>query len=129
MFVYIAATVTNGSVELGQNGSSPWIGENVHPDDGYWLSRYLRFQQNCSAAHGPPGPGGGKPGCNMDELCVTYSGCKTSIDVYSRSLSFTSLPHLRFACRYNHSSFIDLIISAMIGLRATAGALLTINPL
>ena len=31
--------------------------------------------------------------------------------------------------RYNHSSFIDLIISAMIGLRAAAGALLTINPL
>jgi hypothetical protein len=31
--------------------------------------------------------------------------------------------------RYNHSSFIDLIISAMIGLRAAASALLTINPL
>jgi hypothetical protein len=32
-------------------------------------------------------------------------------------------------CRYNHSSFVDLIISAMIGLRAAAGALVTINPL
>jgi hypothetical protein len=26
--------VVNGSVELGQNGSAPWIGENFHPDDG-----------------------------------------------------------------------------------------------
>jgi hypothetical protein len=42
--------------------------ENFHPDDGYWLSRYLRFRQNCSTASGPPGPGGGRPGCNMDEL-------------------------------------------------------------
>ena len=26
----------------------PWVGENLHPDDGYWLSRYLRFEQNCA---------------------------------------------------------------------------------
>ena len=67
-------------------------------DDGYWLSRYIRFRQNCSAASGPPGPGGGKPGCDMDEL-------------------------------YNHSSFIDLIIAAIVGLRPSVGPTLSLNPL
>ena len=76
--------VINGSVELGQNGTAPWIGENFHPDDGYWLSRYLRFQQNCSAASGPPGPGGGKPGCNMDELSVRLQYCRPSIHLNLR---------------------------------------------
>jgi len=92
------AAVVNGSAAEGKNGTVPWIGENLHPDDGYWLSRYIRFRQNCSAASVPPDPGGGKPGCNLDEL-------------------------------YNHSSFIDLIIAAIVGLRAAASDVLTLNPL
>lgn len=62
------ATVVNGSASLGQNGATPWIGENLHPDDVYCLSPHLRFRQNCSASTGKPGPGGGKPGCNVDAL-------------------------------------------------------------
>eukprot|EP01051_Picozoa_sp_SAG22_P013390 SAG22_NODE_1493_length_4303_cov_2.713606_2_plen_648_part_00 len=99
VYSHTRAGMVSGPAALGQNGSVPWVGENLHPDDGYWLSRYLRFRQNCSAAKGPPGPGGGQPGCNMDAL-------------------------------YNHSSFIDLIISALVGLRAAAHSLLvSINPL
>ena len=96
---HTSAAVVNGSAAEGKNGTVPWIGENLHPDDGYWLSRFSRFRQNCSAASGPPSPGGGKPGCNSDEL-------------------------------YNHSSFIDLIIAAIVGLRAAAlSNILTLNPL
>jgi hypothetical protein len=98
VFQHTRAAVVNGSSAEDKNGTVPWVGENLHPDDGYWLSRYLRFRQNCSSAHGPPGPGGGQPGCNLDEL-------------------------------YNHSSFVDLIIGALIGLRAAASNILAINPL
>ena len=95
VFSHTRSTVVNGSVAEGKNGTVPWVGENLHPDDGYWLSRYLRFRQNCT----PPGPAKQHWNeCNLDEL-------------------------------YNHSSFIDLIIAALLGLRASTSNALFINPL
>ena len=103
VYSHTRAAVVNGSAAEGKNGTVPWVGENLHPDDGYWLSRYLRFEQNCSGG-------------------VTEKNPKTGVDV--QNWDYCDLDEL-----YNHSSFVDLIISAMIGLRAAIGGLLTINPL
>jgi hypothetical protein len=28
------------------NGSAPWIGEVLHPDEGYWLARAIMYRNN-----------------------------------------------------------------------------------
>ena len=63
------------------NRTLPWVGEDVHPDDGYWLSHYIRYEQGCSPDHG----NSSSTDCDMDEL-------------------------------YNHSTFADLILAALVGL-------------
>ncbi len=67
------------------NGTRPWIGEDLHPDDGYWLAREIMYGKNESDR-------------NRGD-------------------------------HYNHSSFIDLIISGLLGLRAALGSVFTVNPL
>lgn len=31
------------------NGTRPWIGEDLHPDDGYWIAREIMYAQNRSS--------------------------------------------------------------------------------
>ena len=45
------------------NGSSPWVGENVEPDKGYWMARHIMYQGgqhpapvNCAACRTDPRP-------------------------------------------------------------------------
>jgi len=67
------------------NGSSPWIGEDLHPDDGYWIARQILYSWN------DPLKNRGKD--------------------------------------YNHSTFCDLVISGVVGLRPKKDSTLVINPL
>ena len=30
------------------NGTSPWIGEDLHPDEGYWVARFMMYMINGS---------------------------------------------------------------------------------
>jgi hypothetical protein len=67
------------------NGTRPWIGEDLHPDEGYWLARDIMYRENQTLR-------------NRGD-------------------------------HYNHSTFIDLVISALLGLRAALGSVFTLHPL
>lgn len=67
------------------NGTRPWVGEDLHPDDGFWVARSIMYAQNASDR-------------NRGE-------------------------------DYNHSSFVDVVIAGLVGLRAALGGLLRVNPL
>lgn len=67
------------------NGTTPWIGEDIHPDEGYWLAREI---------------------------------------LYSWNSTMRNRGH-----NYNHSTFMDLILSLLAGLRPSANGTLRVNPL
>jgi hypothetical protein len=102
------------------HGSRPWVGENIEPDRGYWVAREIMFEGgahpspvNCSVvAH--------HPGWTPPKCCAEQPSCDGKI-----------LPtaDAERGKDYNHSTFCDLIIAGLVGLRAAFGSLLTIAPL
>ena len=76
------------------NASGPYLGENVHPDDGYWIARSMMYGAVPGAEGDPPTPDRNR---NVD---------------------------------YFHSTFVDLVIGGLLGVR---GSLLDdrvlVNPL
>jgi hypothetical protein len=72
------------------NSSSPYIGENIEPHDGYWVARQVMYGDQ-PISHGGFG---------------RYENATTDRD---RSVD------------YNHSTFTDLIIEGLVGLRAMFG--------
>jgi len=60
------------------NGTTPWIGENIHPDEGYWIARWI---------------------------------------MYMKQQPLRNRGH-----NYNHSTFIDIILSYLFGIRAQLSA-------
>ena len=80
------------------NASSPYIGENIEPHDGYWVARQIMYGEQ------PISHGG-------------FANYANATDDKDRSVD------------YNHSTFADLIIEGLVGLRAMLGSILNINPL
>ena len=81
------------------NASSPYIGENIEPHDGYWVARQIMYGEQ------PISHGG-----------VVQPPQNATADK-DRSVD------------YNHSTFADLIIEGLVGLRAFFGSFFTVNPL
>merc|ERR1711865_1005785 len=82
------------------NASSPYIGENIEPHDGYWVARQIMYGDQPISHGGYADP--------------TYEKATADKD---RSVD------------YNHSTFADLIIEGLVGLRAFFGSFFTVNPL
>lgn len=81
------------------NSSSPYIGENIEPHDGYWIARQIMYGDQ------PVSHGG-------------YAKKEPPSSDKDRSVD------------YNHSTFADLIIQGLVGLRALFGAMFVmVNPL
>ena len=80
------------------NASSPYIGENIEPHDGYWVARQIMYGDQ------PISHGG----------YAQYANATADKD---RSVD------------YNHSTFADMIIEGLVGLRAFFGSFFTVNPL
>jgi hypothetical protein len=80
------------------NASSPYIGENIEPHDGYWAARQIMYGDQ------PISHGG-------------FANYANATDDKDRSVD------------YNHSTFADLVIAGLVGLRAMLGSILRINPL
>ena len=80
------------------NASSPYIGENIEPHDGYWVARQIMYGDQ------PISHGG-------------FANYADATEDKDRSVD------------YNHSTFADLIIEGLVGLRAMIGSILNINPL
>jgi hypothetical protein len=103
------------------HGSLPWVGENIEPDKGFWVARQIMFEggtrptpTNCSAAAHHPS------GWEPPKCCSETPSCDGKVE---------PTVDAERGKDYNHSTFCDLIIAGLVGLRATFGSLLTISPL
>ena len=175
-----ARSMTRG---VAANGSTPWVGENIEPDTGYWVARSIMYRGgqgnidvdhpwlpvednprvqhvNCSVCEGTCWDRGwssdGKkcdpPGMNQT-LAKLIGPCDVGCDCVPPAASYDWTVHGPVACcgfgppmgscdgkrmptgdkdrgkDYNHSTWIDLIIEGLVGLRAALGALLVVRPL
>ena len=175
-----ARSMTRGSAA---NGSTPWVGENIEPDSGYWVARSIMYRGgngavdpnapwlpaadnphvdsvNCSVCEGTCWDRGWStdgrkcdpPGMNQT-LAKLIGPCDLGCSCVPPSASYDWEAHGTVACctwgppqgscdgkkmptgdkdrgkDYNHSTWLDLIIEGLIGIRAALGALLVVRPL
>lgn len=111
------------------NGSRPWIGENIEPDRGYWIAREVMYSGGgtppikCDACRADPRVGNcaGRtyvPACcNVTPPMLSCDGKELPTDDRERGKD------------YLHSSYLDLIISGMVGLRPSIQGQFTVFPL
>ena len=134
------------------NGSVPWVGENIDADSGRWLAHDIAYQggrvnPDGSSASGPfncskcaairascTKAAGPKANCRgLESACrgrqyvpscchqpAAAGGCDGTI------LPTTDKDRGK---DYMHSSFIDIIISGLVGIRASFGDYLDLAPL
>lgn len=110
------------------NGTAPWVGENIEPDKGYWVAREIMYRGgehpapvNCAECIKDPRPRNCGGRTTVLDCCLgTTPSCDGDI-----------LPteDRERGKDYNHSTFMDLIIAGLVGLRAAFGALFTVHPL
>jgi hypothetical protein len=117
------------TLSYAANGSHPWVGENIEPDKGYWMAREIMYQGgdhpspvNCSACTADPRPR------NCGGHTTMPPCCSASGDVNCNGKIIPTEDKDR-GKDYNHSTFMDLIISGLVGLRAAFGMLFTVSPL
>jgi len=82
---HVRMTAVNAEPWLLSGTGKCWIGEDFHPDDGYWLARQI---------------------------------------MYDKGDKMKDRGH-----NYNHSTFCDLILSGLLGVRPGPSSTLIINPL
>lgn len=154
-----ARSMTTGNAT---NGSSPWVGENIEPDKGYWIARSIMYKGghiddqgnptgspvNCSACKGRCydrdwSHDGAK--CTAMDPSSTLGPCDQGCKCVPPSSSFPPPPccGAKESCDgkiiptpdkdrgkdYMHSTFIDIIIEGLVGLRSDFSTKLTVNPL
>lgn len=83
----------------------PFVGESFHGDDGYWLSRELMYQRK---------QGDRKRGDHCEQRQAhTSRVCRPTTTRTDRS----HIPSILAASSDFHSSFCDLVLSGLVGLR------------
>eukprot|EP00935_MAST-01C_sp_MAST-1C-sp1_P001573 g1573.t1 len=159
-----ARSMTTGSA---WNGSTPWVGEDIEPDKGFWIARSVLYRGqridpdmpwvpakdnpyvqpvNCSACKGSCWDRGWSPDgqkCTAMKnvtLSKMLGPCELGCSCVPPDASYDYTTHSSPKCcswkptscdgqklpprdkdrgkDYNHSTFLDLIIEGLIGLRA-----------
>ena len=99
------------------NGTSPWLGESMHPETGVWLSRQIMYDQH-------------RPAPDRDRgICKPAHPHTMSSDLCAPANAEVSV---RWA-GYNSATWADLIINVLVGLRtepvASSERTFVLNPL
>eukprot|EP00041_Stephanoeca_diplocostata_P031138 m.963503 g.963503 ORF g.963503 m.963503 type:complete len:887 (-) comp23896_c0_seq2:3267-5927(-) len=128
-FVTLLRTYARSHTQsMAVHGSQPWIGENIEPDKGYWIARSIMYAGgsdprpvDCAQCRQDPRP----------RNCGGYTGVPLCCNGTVTSCNGTIIPtpdHDR-GKDYNHSTFLDIVIAGLVGLRTFFGNFFLVHPL
>jgi len=129
-FTKLLATYARSQTQgKAANGSTPWVGEDIEPDKGYWVAREIMYNGgerptpvNCTACAADPRP----RNCGSWTVIPTCCGEKGEANCDGKVIP---TPDKDRGKDYNHSTFLDIVISGLVGIRAAFGKILAIHPL
>ena len=99
------------------NGSHPWVGENIEPDRGFWVAREIMYEGGSHPAHV------NCSACARDPRPRNCGGWPTSPDCCKKGASnpcdgkIIGTPDRERGKDYDHSTFVDIVISGLLGFR------------
>ena len=109
------------------------VGENIEPDKGFWMARQIMYRGgnhptpvNCASCKTDPRPRncGGRTAYEQLPCCGAAPGSAASCD--GKILPTVDKDRGK---DYNHATFCDVVVSALVGVRPQWGDTFSLAPL
>ena len=136
----VTTYATSHTQGYAANGSQPWVGENIEPDRGFWVAREIMYEGgndpspvNCTACAADPRPRncGGRTTfpSNTDPSWTGFGACCDT--GAKKACDGEVLPTVdrERGKDYDHSTFVDVVISGLVGFRPSLNDEFTLHPL